>query len=74
MSTITLHNESEKQLKLIENLLREMKIKFEISKKEEVVILTDFEKKLIKKGIDDIKAGRFTSSEEVSKKARECLK
>jgi hypothetical protein len=54
MSTITLHNESENQLNLIENLLKEMKIKFDISKKEDVVKLSDFEKKLIQKGLDDI--------------------
>jgi predicted transcriptional regulator len=70
MSTITLHNESENQLNLIKSLLKEMKIKFEISKKEEIVKLSDFEKKLIQKGFDDIKAGRFSSSKKVSKKAR----
>lgn len=34
MSTITLHNESENQLKLIEALLKELNIKFEVSKKK----------------------------------------
>ena len=74
MSTITLHNESENQLNLIENLLKEMKIKFDISKKEEVVILTDFEKKLIQKGIDEADNGEFYSEEESEKIIDECFK
>lgn len=74
MSTITLHNESESQLKLIENLLREMKIKFEVSKKEEIVILSDFEKKLIQKGIDEADRGEFYSEEESEKIIDECFK
>jgi predicted transcriptional regulator len=74
MSTITLHNESENQLNLIENLLKEMKIKFDISKKEDVVKLSDFEKKLIQKGLDDIKNGRVVTSEEAHRRAEECFK
>lgn len=74
MSTITLHNESENQLNLIENLLKEMKIKFDISKKEDVVKLSDFEKKLIQKGLYDIKNGRVVTSEEAHRRAEECFK
>ena len=74
MSTITLHNESKNQLNLIENLLKEMKIKFDISKKEDVVKLSDFEKKLIQKGLDDIKNGRVVTSEEAHRRAEECFK
>lgn len=74
MSTITLHNESENQLNLIENLLKEMKIKFEISKKEEVVKLSDFEKKLILKGIEEADNGEFYSEEESEKLLDKCFK
>jgi len=74
MSTITLHNESENQLKLIETLLKELNIKFEVSKKEKIVKLTDFEKKLIQEGLDDVKNGNVISSEEALKRAEECFK
>ena len=74
MSTITLHNESENQLKLIESLLNELKIKFEISKKEELIKLTDFEKNIIKKGLNDVTNGNVISSEEAQKRAEECFK
>ena len=74
MSTITLYNESENQLKLIEALLKELNIKFEVSKKEKIVKLTDFEKKLIQEGLDDVKNGNVISSEEARKRAEECFK
>lgn len=74
MSTITLHNESENQLKLIEKLLKELNIKFEVSKKEKILKLTDFEKKLIQEGLDDVKSGNVISSEEALKRAKECFK
>lgn len=74
MSTITLHNESENQLKLIETLLKELNIKFEVSKKEKILKLTDFEKKLIQEGLDDVKSGNVISSEEALKRAKECFK
>jgi len=74
MSTITLYNESENQLKLIEALLKELNIKFEVSKKQKLVKLTDFEKKLIQEGLDDVKIGDVISSEEARKRAEECFK
>lgn len=74
MSIITLHNESENQLNLIESLLKEMKIKFDISRKEDVVILSDYEKKLIQKGIDEADNGEFYSEEESEKLLDKCFK
>ena len=74
MSTITLYNESENQLKLIDALLKELSIKFEFSKKEKFLKLTDFEKKLIQEGLDDVKIGDVISSEEARKRAEECFK
>ncbi|WP_312823674.1 hypothetical protein [Epilithonimonas sp.] len=74
MSTITLHNESENQLKLIETLLKELNIKFEVSKKEKILKLTDLEKTLIQEGLDDVKSGNVISSEEALKRAKECFK
>lgn len=74
MSTITLHNESENQLKLIEALLKEMKIEFEVSEELENQDLTDWQKELIDEGLKDIEEGRIISSEEVRKNARLCIK
>ena len=73
MSTITLHNESENQLKLIEALLKEMKIEFEVSEELENQDLTDWQKELIDEGLKDIEEGKIISSEEVRKNARLCI-
>ncbi len=70
MSTITLHNESENQLKLIEALLKEMKIEFEVSEELENQDFTDWQKELIDEGLKDLQEGRIISSEEVRKNAR----
>ena len=70
MSTITLHNESENQLKLIEALLKEMKIEFEVSEELENQDLTDWQKELIDEGLKELQEGRIISSEEVRKNAR----
>ena len=74
MSTITLHNESENQLKLIEALLKEMKIEFEVSEELENQDITDWQKELIDEGLKDIEEGKIISSEEVRKNARLCIK
>ena len=74
MSTITLHNESENQLKLIEALLKEMKIEFEVSEELENQDLTDWQKELIDEGLKDLEEGKIISSEEVRKNARLCIK
>ena len=70
MSTITLHNESENQLKLIEALLKEMKIEFEVSEELENQDFTDWQKELIDEGLKDLQEGRIISSEEVRTNAR----
>ena len=70
MSTITFHNESENQLKLIEALLKEMKIEFEVSEELENQDFTDWQKELIDEGLKDIEEGKIISSEEVRKNAR----
>ncbi len=72
MSTIILHNESENQLNLIENLLKELKIKFEVYEKSDE--FTDWQKKLIDEGLKDFEEGNFSTSEDVHKGARLCLK
>ena len=54
--------------------MKELNIKFEVSKKEKIVKLTDFEKKLIEEGLDDVKDGNMISSEEARKRAEECFK
>ena len=74
MSTITLHNESENQLKLIEALLKEMKIEFEVSEELENQDFTDWQKELIDEGLKDIEEGKIISSEEVRKNSRLCIK
>ena len=74
MSTITFHNESENQLKLIEALLKEMKIEFEVSEELENQDFTDWQKELIDEGLKDLQEGKIISSEEVRKNARLCIK
>ena len=64
MSTITLHNESKNQLKLIEALLKELNIKFEVSKKEK---LTDWQQKQLQEGIDQANRGEFFTEDEAEK-------
>lgn len=71
MSTITIHTENEKQINLLKALLKELKINFEINKEEN---LTEWQKDKILKGISDISEDKFSSSESVSDKARQCLK
>ncbi len=71
MNTITIHTDNENQINLLQALLEELKMKFEINEKEK---LTDWQKREIDLGIKDIEEGRFSSSEEVRKKARLCLK
>ena len=72
MENLIVYPENQKQLSVLKSLLEEMKIRFKSG--VEVEELQDWQKKLIDEGIEDIKAGRFTSAEEVSKKARECIK
>lgn len=57
MSTIILHNESENQLNLIQNLLKELKIKFKVSEKS--TEFTDWQKKLIDEGLKDFEEENF---------------
>ncbi|MBP6577333.1 MAG: hypothetical protein KA232_09000 [Chryseobacterium sp.] len=71
MSTITLHNESENQLKLIEALLKELNIKFEVSKKEK---LTDWQRKQLQEGIDQANRGEFFTEDEAEKILDKCFK
>lgn len=71
MSTITLHNESENQLKLIEALLKELNIKFEVSKKEK---LTDWQQNQLQEGIDQANRGEFFTEDEAEKILDKCFK
>ena len=71
MSTITLHNESKNQLKLIEALLKELNIKFEVSKKEK---LTDWQQKQLQEGIDQANRGEFFTEDEAEKSLDRCFK
>ena len=71
MSTITLHNGSENQLKLIEALLKELNIKFEVSKKEK---LTDWQQKQLQEGIDQANRGEFFTEDEAEKILDKCFK
>lgn len=69
IDSIIVHPKSEKQMNLLKTLLEELKIKFEISKTEKVIKLSDFEKYLIKKGIEYADNGRLISSDEARKMA-----
>ena len=72
MENLIVYPENQKQLSVLKSLLEEMKIRFK--SEMQVEELKDWQRKLIDEGIEDVKAGRFTSAEEVSKKARECIK
>ena len=72
MENLIVYPENQKQLSVLKSLLEEMKIRFK--SEMQVEELKDWQRKLIEEGIEDVKAGRFTSAEEVSKKARECIK
>ncbi len=72
MENLIVYPENQKQLSVLKSLLEEMKIRFK--SEMEVEELKDWQRKLIDEGIEDVKAGRFTSAEEVSKKAREYIK
>jgi predicted nuclease with TOPRIM domain len=71
MNVITIHTDNENQISLLQTLLSELKIKFEINHKEE---LTDLQKEKILKGINDIEMGYFSASEIVQKRAKKCFK
>lgn len=71
MENLVIYPETKKQLQILKALLEEMKIKFK--SETGVEILQDWQKRLIEEGISDINAGRFTSTEEVSRKARKCI-
>lgn len=63
MRTITIHTENESHINLLRALLEELKIKFEISKKE----LTDWQKQQLEEGIKQADNGIFYSYEEAEK-------
>lgn len=71
MSTITLLNESENQLKLIEALLKELKIKFDVSKDGE---LSEWQKQELQEGINQANRGEFFTDEEAEKILDKCFK
>lgn len=75
MSTITLHNESENQLELIKTLLKELKIKFDISKSaEKEEMLSNWQREKLEKGIEQANNGEFYNQEEANKLIEECFK
>lgn len=74
MSTIILHNESENQLNLIEKLLEELDIRFDIIKDDKTEELTVWQKGLIEKGLNDFDEFKTVTGEEVKRIALECLK
>lgn len=73
MSTITLHNESDDQLRLITALLKEMKINFDLSVNQSVYNVSEAEEVLIRKGLEDSESGRIVSSDEAGRRAKEFI-
>ena len=72
MENLIIYPENQKQLQILKSLLEEMKIKFK--SEEQVEELQDWQKEKILKGIKDIKEGKFSSNDDVSQNARECIK
>jgi hypothetical protein len=66
MSIITIHTDNEQKINLLQTFLNELGITFEINRKEQ---LTDLQKERIRQGINDIEAGKFSTSEMVKKRA-----
>lgn len=64
---------SKRDIVEVENLLQSLGLDFEQEELEDNT-LSDFHKRKIDKGIEDIKNGKFLSSADVSIKVRACLK
>jgi len=71
MENLIIYPENKQQLQILKSFLEEMKIRFESEKIEE---LTNWQRKLIEEGLNDVKEGSVLSSEEVHKRALECFK
>lgn len=71
MSTITVHPENENQIHLLEALLKELKIKFEINEEGK---LLDWQQKQLQEGIDQANRGEFFTEDEAEKILDKCFK
>ena len=59
MENILIHPSDHKQFSLLKALLEEMNVKFSTQKTEsQMILLSDLEKDLIDKGLEDFKNGR----------------
>lgn len=65
MSIITIHPENENQINLLKDLLKELKISFEIEKEEG---LTDSQRKKLLEGIAQADLGDFVTENEVKER------
>ncbi|MCG2792427.1 MAG: hypothetical protein L6262_02615 [Weeksellaceae bacterium] len=73
MITITIHIDNENQINLLQSLFKELNISFVIDKDGDNE-LKEWQKEKILKGISDISEGKFSTSNSVREKARECFK
>ena len=75
MENILIHPTNHKQFSFLKELLEELNVKFSTEKIDlENRVLSDFEKKLIDKGLDDIKNGKIKTKTEAHEIFEKCFK
>ena len=75
MKNIIVQPSNQKQSLLLKDLLNEMNVKFITeNKKTNNTSLSNFEKKLIDKGLEDIEWGRTKTQQEAHKIFQKCFK
>lgn len=74
MSAKKLYSENEEQRNFVKETAEKLDVACNLSNENEMEELQDWQKKSIERGIEDFENGRFSTSQEVRKGARLCLK
>ncbi len=74
MDSILIFPENANQFSAVKAFLEEMKIKFSLEKSKNIVELTDFEKKLVDQGFENIEKGETKTKEEAHQIFMQCFK
>lgn len=75
MENVVIQPGNQKHFFLLKALLEEMNVKFSTEKtKSENILFSDFEKKLIDKGLEDIENRRIKTQDEAHKIFETCFK
>lgn len=73
MESIIIYPNTESEKKLLENLLKKMKISFE-KKQDDQIVLTEEEIADIEEGLEDFENGKTFNSSDIRKMMQECTK